>query len=68
MLFLLLLVLLRIEEAANRLALKASTIRAWRLRRKNLDFVKCGRSVRVTSESVEKFIRRNTVPAREVQP
>lgn len=58
--------LLRVTEVAERLALKESTVRAWLLRRR-LPLVKCGRAVRIPAEAVEEFIRRNTVPAREVR-
>jgi excisionase family DNA binding protein len=58
--------LLSVNEAAQALAVKPSTIRAWRIRRKNLPFVQCGRAVRIPSDAIEKFIRENTVPAREV--
>lgn len=57
--------LLTIAETAQALGLKPATIRAWLLRRKNLPFVRCGRSIRVSAEAVEEFIQRNTVPARE---
>jgi excisionase family DNA binding protein len=57
--------LLTVNQAAELLGLKASTIRAWLLRRKNLSFVRCGRSVRISVDAVDEFIRRNTVPARE---
>jgi len=58
--------LLSIEEAARRLGLKATTLRAWRLRRAHLPFVTLGGAVRVPSDAIEKFIRENTVPARGV--
>jgi excisionase family DNA binding protein len=58
--------LLTITEAAERLSLKPSTIRAWLLRRR-LPRVNCGRAVRIPAEAIEKFIERNTVPAREVR-
>jgi excisionase family DNA binding protein len=57
--------LLRLDEAAKLLNVKESTLRAWRLRRKNLPFVGIGRCVRVPARAVEEFIKRNTVPARE---
>ena len=58
--------LLNVEQAAELLGLKASTIRAWLLRRK-LPRVSCGRAVRIPSEAIEKFIRENTIEAREVR-
>lgn len=57
--------LLRLTPAAERLGVKPSTVRDWFLKRKNLDFVKVGRAVCVTEESIERFIERNLIPARE---
>ncbi|HKI11136.1 MAG TPA: hypothetical protein VKA02_03405 [Candidatus Acidoferrum sp.] len=59
--------LIRLGNAAERLALQESTLRDWFLKRKNLDFVKAGRAVCVTEESLEAFIDRNLLPARERQ-
>jgi len=57
--------LLSIKEASELLGLKPATLRAWQSRRKNLPFVRCGRAVRIPAEAVERFIERNTIPARE---
>lgn len=58
---------LRVEEAAEFLNVKPSTIRAWLLRRK-LPRVKVGgRCVRIPLEALEKLVTENTVPAREVR-
>jgi excisionase family DNA binding protein len=59
--------MLTVDEAAWELGLKASTIRAWLLRRKNISFVKVGRCVRIPRSEVERLIRENTVRAREVR-
>jgi excisionase family DNA binding protein len=56
--------LLTVKEAAARLALTEATIRAW-IGQRRLPVVRCGRAIRVPSESIEEFICRNTVPARE---
>jgi excisionase family DNA binding protein len=56
--------LLTVQQAADALGLKASTIRAWLLRRK-LPRVSCGRAVRIPAEAIAEFIERNTIPARE---
>jgi excisionase family DNA binding protein len=53
--------LVRLSIAAERLGLKPSTLRDWFLKRKHLDFVKAGRAVCVTEESLEKFIHKNTI-------
>jgi excisionase family DNA binding protein len=59
--------LMTFDEVSAVLKVKKSTLRDWRLRQYGLDFVKCGRLVRVTSASVERYIRQHTVPA-EVNP
>jgi excisionase family DNA binding protein len=56
--------LVRLSSAAERLGLKTSTLRDWFLKRKHLDFVKAGRAVCVTEESIERFIAVHTIPAR----
>lgn len=56
--------LLTVKEAAERLGLRESTIRAWILRRR-LPYVHCGRAVRIPADAITDFIDRNTVPARE---
>ncbi len=56
--------LLNVMEAAELLALKPATIRAWLAKRK-LPYVRCGRAIRISQDAVEKFIERNTTPARE---
>lgn len=57
--------LVRLSNAAERLDVKPSTLRDWFLKRKHLDFVKAGRAVCVTEESIERFIQSNLIPARE---
>jgi excisionase family DNA binding protein len=56
--------LLSIQETARRLGVKESTVRSWRLARKHLPFVSVGRAVRVPAAAVEKFVEKNTRPAR----
>ncbi len=55
---------IRLNNAADRLGVKPATLRDWFLKRKYLDFVKVGRAVCVTEESIERFIERNLIPAR----
>ena len=55
---------IRLNNAAERLGVKPATLRDWFLKRKYLDFVKVGRAVCVTEESIERFIERNLIPAR----
>jgi excisionase family DNA binding protein len=54
--------LIRLSTAAERLGVKPSTLRDWFLKRKHLDFVKAGRAVCVTEDSLESFIDSNTIP------
>jgi excisionase family DNA binding protein len=55
--------LLTINEAAEHLGIRPSTVRAWIGSRK-IPMVKVGRCVRVPMEAVNRFIEANTVPAR----
>lgn len=56
--------LLRVEEAAELLNVKPSTVRAWLLRRK-LPRVRIGqRAVRIPREALEELIAEGTIPAR----
>jgi len=58
------LVLLRVGEAADRLGVKESTVRAWVLRRQ-LGYVRVGkRAVRIPSSEVQRIINEGAVPAR----
>jgi excisionase family DNA binding protein len=58
--------LLTLPEAAAILRLKLSTLRAWRLRRRHLEFVTVGGKVLVTRGSIEAFVERNLIaPAAE---
>ncbi len=59
--------LLRVEEAADFLNVRPSTIRAWLLRRKLPKVRVSSRSVRVPRQALEKLIAENTVPAREAR-
>ena len=57
--------MLTVKEASEMLGLKPATLRNWQARRKNLPFVRCGRSVRIPADAIERFILENTVPVRE---
>ena len=57
--------LLRVEEAAEYLNVRPSTIRAWLLRRR-LPRVQIGtRAVRIPLPALERMVEANTIPARE---
>jgi excisionase family DNA binding protein len=55
--------LLTIAETANRLGLKPATVRHWVWTR-SITFVKVGRAVRVSEDTIQGIIQRGTVPAR----
>ena len=58
--------MLTVEQVAEELGIKESTVRAWLLRRK-LECVRLStRCVRIPAEEVARLIRENTVPRREV--
>lgn len=59
--------LLHIPEAARRLGMKPSTIRAWVLKRRIAYCKPGGRAVRIPAEEVERLIVDGYVPAREAQ-
>jgi excisionase family DNA binding protein len=54
--------LIRLSHAADRLGVKPATLRDWFLKRKHLEFVKAGRAVCVTEDSIERFIDANLIP------
>jgi excisionase family DNA binding protein len=58
--------MLSVEEAAQELGLKESTIRAWILRRR-ITYVKLNRAVRIPRAEVERLIREGTIPSRQVR-
>jgi excisionase family DNA binding protein len=59
--------LVTLSEAAELLGLKVATLRAWRLRRKNLNFFQVGqRCVRLRASDIEEFIRAGEIRPREV--
>lgn len=55
---------LTIQEAANYLGVRPSTIRQWVWRRQ-IDVVRIGRCVRIPQEACDRIIERGTLPALE---
>jgi len=55
--------LLPIRQSAERLGIKEKTLRFWIWQRK-IEFVKIGRSVKISEEVIERIIERGTVPAK----
>ena len=58
--------LLTLREAAARLRLNVSCLRAWKAKRK-IAVVHLGRAVRVTPDEIARLVREGTVPARSVR-
>jgi excisionase family DNA binding protein len=58
--------LLTVNETSERLGVKPATIRLW-LAKRRLGHVKLSRAVRVPETEVDRMIRENTIPAREVR-
>jgi excisionase family DNA binding protein len=56
--------LLTVNEAAQALGVKPATVRSW-IWKRQIEYVKVSRSVRIPSEAVKKLIERGTVPALE---
>lgn len=54
--------MLSVKEAAERLGVKASTIRSWVWKRQ-IEFVKISRSVRIPEKVIERLIHSGTKPA-----
>lgn len=56
--------LLTVNEAAHQLGVKPATVRSW-IWKRQIEYVKVSRSVRIPAEAVKKMIERGTVPALE---
>jgi excisionase family DNA binding protein len=57
--------LLTMQEAAERLGIKAATVRSWVLSRQ-IGYIKVGKKlIRIPASEVEKIIERGRVPARQ---
>jgi excisionase family DNA binding protein len=55
--------MLTVRQAAERLGLKVSTLRAW-IGQRRIGIVRLGRAVRIPLEEVERLIAEGAVPAR----
>jgi excisionase family DNA binding protein len=55
--------LLPIPIAAEQLGLKPATVRDWIYQRK-IDYVKVGRAVRISEDTVRSVIERGSIPAK----
>lgn len=53
-----------LPEAAERLGLSVKCLRGWVWRR-SIPYVKVGRAVRISDETIERIIDRGTIPALE---
>jgi excisionase family DNA binding protein len=54
--------LLTVDEAAEQLAIKRPTVRAWMARRK-IGYVRLGRAVRIPASEIDRLLEQGTVPA-----
>jgi excisionase family DNA binding protein len=59
--------MLRVEQVAERLNIKPSTVRAWLLRRVLSRVRVSKRAIRIPASEVERIISQGFVPAREVR-
>lgn len=56
--------LLTVPQAAERLGLTVSGLRFW-IYRRAIPYVRVGRAVRISEETIQRIIERGTVPALE---
>lgn len=56
--------MLTVRQAAERLGLRDSTLRAW-IAQRRIGIVRLGRAVRIPLEEIERLIAEGSVPARE---
>ena len=56
--------MLTARQAAERLGLRESTLRAW-IAQRRIGIVRLGRAVRIPLEEVQRLIAEGTIPARE---
>jgi excisionase family DNA binding protein len=56
--------MLTVRQAAERLGLRESTVRAW-IAKRRIGVVRLGRAVRIPPEEVQRLIAEGTVPAME---
>ena len=55
--------MLTVRQAAERLGLRESTLRAW-IAQRRISVVRLGRAVRILPEEVDRLISEGTMPAR----
>lgn len=53
-----------LPQAAEQLGVSVKCLRSW-IYRRAIDYVKVGRAVRISDETIEKIINRGTMPALE---
>jgi excisionase family DNA binding protein len=53
-----------LSQAADELGITVNTLRAW-IYRRNIPYIKIGRCVRVSDQTIEQIIDHGTMPARE---
>jgi len=55
--------MLNVKQAAERLGLRESTLRAW-IAQRRIGVVRLGRAIRILPEEVQRLIAEGTIPAR----
>jgi excisionase family DNA binding protein len=56
--------LMSLSQAAEELGVTVNTLRSWVYRRK-ISYIKIGRAVRISDETIQRIIDRGTMPALE---
>lgn len=56
--------MLTVHEAAQRLGLRDSTIRAW-IAQRRIGIVRLGRAIRIEPQEIERLIAEGKIPAKE---
>jgi excisionase family DNA binding protein len=54
--------LLTVSEAAQQLGIRPATVRSW-IWKRQIEYIKVSRSVRISSAEIQRLIQRGTVPA-----
>jgi excisionase family DNA binding protein len=57
--------MLKVKEAAKQLGVAEKTVWTWIYERRNIGFVRLGRSIRISQTEIDKFIAAGTIPAKK---
>lgn len=56
--------LISLPQAADRLGVTVSCLRSW-IYRRTISYIKIGRSVRISEQTIQRIIDRGTIPAQK---